>query len=167
MEITLAEAIQKLRDELKKDQSQGSYFYGWQSNLAMSFVDVFNKKLCGQDQIVSSATLYKVSNDAAISFLSKIMNTGIKNIEPMYDEKTINGKSIKYSAVIHHVTVSRLSFWDRIRVLFGKSIRVSSNIYTLTPNVDIVASEASEEVEPLFKKKRRVISLSSTDYTNA
>jgi len=34
----LAQAVQVLRDELKKDKSEGSYYYTWQSNIAVTIM---------------------------------------------------------------------------------------------------------------------------------
>lgn len=41
----LANAINVLVEELKKDKSEGSYYYSWQSNIAMSMYDGLNGKI--------------------------------------------------------------------------------------------------------------------------
>ena len=39
MDNTYSEAIKVVRSELKKDQTPGSVFYGWQSNIACCIMD--------------------------------------------------------------------------------------------------------------------------------
>lgn len=58
--ITYKEAMKVIREELKSDQSGGSIYYGWQSNLAMLIMD--NSDLNAEE-----------CNIIAIKFLNRLM----------------------------------------------------------------------------------------------
>lgn len=64
------------------------------------------------------------------------------------------GKEIQYRDEIYHNTVTVLDFWDRIRVLFGKPIRINSTIYTRDA-VDVVGCFAKPTVDKIFKRKSK------------
>jgi hypothetical protein len=55
------EAIKIIQDELKKDKSGGSMFYSWQSNIAMTIMDM-------------SDLDHKKCNEIAIAFLNKLID---------------------------------------------------------------------------------------------
>lgn len=55
--------------DLRKDQSSGSAYYSWQSNIAMAFYD----EMDGYG-IVPTETLHKIANDAAKRFLNRLIN---------------------------------------------------------------------------------------------
>lgn len=62
----LPEAINILKEELSKDKSEGSYYYGWQSNIAMAFLDELSK----YDEInIKQELLQSIANNAAKNFL--------------------------------------------------------------------------------------------------
>lgn len=56
--------IDKLIEELKKDQSEGSYYYGWQSNIAMAMYDELDGKITKEE-----------ANRGAKRFLNMLINT--------------------------------------------------------------------------------------------
>lgn len=62
--ITTAQAISKLCEELKKDSG---YFYSWQANIAMQFKD--NCHRAGVD----FPQLHEIANKSAIDFLNVLM----------------------------------------------------------------------------------------------
>ena len=41
--------IEKLIEELKKDKEPGSYYYGWQSNIAMAMFDELDGKITKEE----------------------------------------------------------------------------------------------------------------------
>ena len=41
--------ITELVEELKKDKSEGSYYYSWQSNIAMSMYDELDDKITKEE----------------------------------------------------------------------------------------------------------------------
>lgn len=59
-------------DELKKDNSPGSLYYAWQSNIAMAFHDQFANDFEG---VLSQRQLSEVANKAACRFLDQILNS--------------------------------------------------------------------------------------------
>lgn len=67
--------------------------------------------------------------------------------------KTINGREFEYLDVIHHTTTTKFKFWDRVKILFGKEIMVSSEIYTQHEWCRIIGSESRASVAPLIKRK--------------
>lgn len=72
---TLEDVIKVLQEELSKDKSEGSYYYSWQANIAMQFVDTFenmNKK--GEiDIYYSPEEIHKVANQASKNFLDLLI----------------------------------------------------------------------------------------------
>jgi len=59
--IEYVSAMRAIRNELKKDQSSGSTYHGWQSNLACCIMD-------------NSDLDYKTSNQIAVNFLRKLID---------------------------------------------------------------------------------------------
>lgn len=71
-------------------------------------------------------------------------------------EKTlVNGIEIYHQDIIFHTTITKLSFMDTIRVLFGKKIHVKSRIFTDNENIIIVGSDITEFVENIIPKKEK------------
>lgn len=70
-DLTTADALKKLREELKKDKSEGSYYYGWQSNIAMAFYDQFMNDFEGT---LSQRQLSEVANKSAKRFLDSLIS---------------------------------------------------------------------------------------------
>ena len=58
--------IEKLIEELKKDKSEGSYYYSWQANIAVSIQDAYQR---AEDK----TDIYKISNDGAKAFLDLLI----------------------------------------------------------------------------------------------
>lgn len=69
-ENLLKEAISLLCEELAADKSEGSYYYSWQSNIAMAFIDECNnwRERTGRETIPASA-FHEIANNAAKNFL--------------------------------------------------------------------------------------------------
>lgn len=61
-------------------------------------------------------------------------------------KKTINGREFEYGDVVIHTTYTRFSFWDRIKILFGKQVTIQSEIYCQEPIVSVMGSEARTSV---------------------
>lgn len=59
--------IEKLIKELKKDKSNGSYYYSWQANIAVAMQDAYKD---AEDK----TDIYKISNDGAKRFLELLTN---------------------------------------------------------------------------------------------
>ncbi len=68
----LVEPMNVIISELEKDKSEGSYYYAWQSNIAMAFKDEFDRfrKI---NKNVSSKDVHKIANDAAKNFLDQLI----------------------------------------------------------------------------------------------
>lgn len=79
-----------------------------------------------------------------MDFLLKFQN--------MQKKKLSSGKEIEYLDVIHHRTITHISFWDRVKILLGRTLMVESEIYTKEV-CNVVASESKPHIPPLFKKK--------------
>ena len=67
IESDVPNAINVLQKELAKDKSEGSYYFAWLSNIAMSFVDAFEADLVDAD-------IYKIANNAAKNFLDLLIS---------------------------------------------------------------------------------------------
>lgn len=70
-------------------------------------------------------------------------------------KKTINGREVEYLDVIHHTTTTKFKFWDRIKILLGKEVITSSELYTQHEWCKVVGSEAKSSVAPLIVKKSK------------
>jgi len=73
-EITIKEALKVITDAMKEDKSEGSYYYGWQANIAMAFYDAFVVKFINNvsNEIPDSLELHEISNNAAKNFLDML-----------------------------------------------------------------------------------------------
>lgn len=72
----LKKAVQTLCNALREDTSEGSYYYAWQSNIAMAFVDKVNsiEKLNSMSPgYLAFVNINKVANDAAKEFLNLLI----------------------------------------------------------------------------------------------
>jgi transcription initiation factor IIE alpha subunit len=58
--------IEKLIEELKKDKSEGSYYYSWQANIAVAMQDAFHR---AEDK----TDIHKISNEGAKAFLDLLI----------------------------------------------------------------------------------------------
>lgn len=65
--MPLYAAIERLKLELLKDKEPGSYYYTWQSNIAMAFYDAYRSKFSHEN--IEMHKIHKLANDAAINFL--------------------------------------------------------------------------------------------------
>lgn len=68
--------IEKLIKELRKDKSGGSYYYGWQSNIAMSISDELDNNniiLSTKDGVFTRKQQHKFVNDCAVRFLEVLI----------------------------------------------------------------------------------------------
>lgn len=54
--------IEKLLQELRKDKTEGSYYYSWQANIAVAMQDAYRDATDKDD-------IHKISNDGAKRFL--------------------------------------------------------------------------------------------------
>lgn len=54
--------------------------------------------------------------------------------------------------IITNITVN-LSIWDRLKVFAGFRVNVEVRIETKDENVEVVASESTAWVNPIFKRK--------------
>jgi len=70
--VTLEKAIKVLCSNLSEDKSAGSYYYSWQSNIAMAFFDQF---INDHENILAQRILSEVSNKAAKRFLETLIKT--------------------------------------------------------------------------------------------
>jgi len=66
--ITTAEAVEQIAKELNNDKN---YYFSWQSNIAVSFIDELRKK--GYEL----PDQYEIANKAAKAFLDRFINTKI------------------------------------------------------------------------------------------
>ncbi len=72
--------MEELVNELKKDKSEGSYYYTWQANIAMVFKDevcrIMKERLVGtmsQTIILSREAFHNIANNAAKNFLDLLI----------------------------------------------------------------------------------------------
>lgn len=74
-EITVKQAVERLTKELGKDKSENSYYYTWQSSIAMSIYDEFMRKAEAQSYIdLGKLDIHEICNDGAKSFLDLLIN---------------------------------------------------------------------------------------------
>ena len=69
--MKLKKAIKVLTEELAKDKSEGSYYYSWQSNIAMAFYDEMKKREREDD--TTYEFILNVANQAAKNFLDLLI----------------------------------------------------------------------------------------------
>jgi hypothetical protein len=58
--MKLKAAMKTLKEELSKDKTQGSYYYGWQSNIACTIMD-------------NSDIGHEKANEIAVKFLDRLI----------------------------------------------------------------------------------------------
>lgn len=75
-EITVAQAIERICEELKNDKG---YRIGWEANIAMSFKDQFNVSGHNHD----SKAIHEIANKAAAAFLDQLIGKDIGNVDGM------------------------------------------------------------------------------------
>lgn len=71
-------------------------------------------------------------------------------------KKTVNGREIEYLDVIHHNSITSFSFYDRIKILFGKKLHVQSQIYTDHEYCKVLGSDSKTFVEPFFTRRKKI-----------
>lgn len=76
-----------------------------------------------------------------------------KEREKSMNTKIINGREVKYLDVIHHSTTGKLDLWSRIKMLFGKKITFTVEIYTQHEHCIVVGAIPNAHVERVFKRK--------------
>jgi len=74
-EITVKEAIEVITNAMLEDKSEGSYYYSWQANIAMAFVDEYARRKERHYQMSPphmpfEPNIYEIANDAAKNFLN-------------------------------------------------------------------------------------------------
>ena len=75
----IKEAIKVITDAMREDKTEGSYYYSWQSNIAMSFYDAVRNHLDQKkggnlfDESFGDGALHEVSNNAAKNFLDILL----------------------------------------------------------------------------------------------
>jgi hypothetical protein len=73
-EITVKQAVERLTKELEKDKSEGSYYYGWQSSIAMSIYDEFIRKSDEHPYIdIGNMDIAEICNEGAKNFLNILL----------------------------------------------------------------------------------------------
>ena len=65
---SVAKAIERITTEMSLDKSPGSYYYSWQANIAMAFVDECHR-LDPVTKKWDKEVLHRVANNAAKNFL--------------------------------------------------------------------------------------------------
>ena len=70
----LPNAIKVLQKHLRKDKSEGSYYYSWQANIAMAFYDEMSRYYPKQNaDYILSNELHEIANQAAKNFLDNLI----------------------------------------------------------------------------------------------
>lgn len=64
-----------------------------------------------------------------------------------------NGIVVVHRETIISDVILSLSFWDRVKVLFGSIITIKVFVYCANPEVQIEGSESTVYVNKLFNKK--------------
>ncbi len=67
----------------------------------------------------------------------------------------INGRTIEYLDVVHHRTVTKFGFWDRIKILFGKEVITNSELYTDHEHCIVLGSTAKTHIPPMIIRKSK------------
>lgn len=68
----LPNAITVLQNHLKEDKTGGSYYYAWQSNIAMAFKDEYYREAL-KEHTAENVDIHKVANEAAKNFLDLLI----------------------------------------------------------------------------------------------
>lgn len=98
MKNNLKKSVTVLIDALRQDKSDGSYYYSWQSNIAMAFHDEFMKMVNNGEIEVKfkhSFTFHDCCNNSAKAFLDNLIGYDPEpidyypqdHVEPDYDIK--------------------------------------------------------------------------------
>ena len=78
MSITIQQAIDRLIDALQDEE----YRYGWQSNIAMAFMDAWTRHNRPRNDNESEA-MHRLSNAAAAAFLDQLIGRSIDELDGM------------------------------------------------------------------------------------
>lgn len=70
-------------ESLRNDKAVGSYYYGWQSNIAMAFYDTYWHKIEGRESAPTGEEIHEIANTAAKRFLDQLC------YEPEPDAKAV------------------------------------------------------------------------------
>jgi len=73
----------------------------------------------------------------------------------------VNNDIVEHLDVIISTTTTTFSWRDRVRILFGKKLTTTTNIYTMHDHCQVVASEAKTVVEPIRKRKEEQDTISN------
>lgn len=68
----ISDAMKVLTDELRKDKSEGSYYYSWQANIAMAFKDEAARKMNYSNASIKKELIHEIANQAARNFLDTL-----------------------------------------------------------------------------------------------
>jgi hypothetical protein len=71
--VSIPAAITALSAELRKDQSEGSYYYTWQANIAMTLLDTFERASLITQGTALYTEYHKACNEGAKEFLNLLM----------------------------------------------------------------------------------------------
>lgn len=78
IESDISNAIKALQKALSEDKSEGSYYYVWQANIAMAFVDEFIKQGDSHEEFTKWLMLENglsvIANNAAKNFLDLLIS---------------------------------------------------------------------------------------------
>lgn len=66
----------------------------------------------------------------------------------------INGKKVRYIGMFHNAMVTKLPFWDRVKILFGCEVVVQTINYTLQTQNRITGTEQRARVLPKHKIRK-------------
>lgn len=71
IEPTIKEAVEVLCNALREDTTEGSLYHAYQCNIAMAFVDEYNRN---DDIFLEPINIPKIANRAAKNFLNLLIN---------------------------------------------------------------------------------------------
>lgn len=86
---TIPEATKVITDALEEDKSEGSYYYSWQANIAMAYIDNerWYKEKTGKETLTEEDK-HTIANNAAKYFLN-LLCMKPDNSEPTQPENSI------------------------------------------------------------------------------
>ena len=81
----------------------------------------------------------------------------IEKVRPfaMLKKNYIPDTQTEYRQVIHHTPTTSFGLWERIKILFGKPVIVTSELYLLDDSVHIVGVKSVGIVPPLYQSTMR------------